>query len=117
MRIFSAALPLALVACGQGEQEAARVAEERAAEAAPKFFCAHGPGEMIAACTAERTRTNKGWTMTIRHSDGHFRRLLVSTDGARVTAADGAETATMIATGRQMEITVGGDRYRLPTLR
>ena len=78
MRISSVAPLLLLAACGQPERERARAEEARAAQDAPKFFCATGVGELRAECTAERTRTDRGWTLTLRHPDGHFRRLLVS---------------------------------------
>ena len=117
MRISDFLPLLALAACGQPQQEQARAEEARAIESAPKFFCASGGGELVAACTAERARTDKGWVTTIRHPDGHFRRLLVSDDGRTVTAADGAEPASATPAGDQIEITVGEDRYRLPTTR
>ena len=117
MRTSSAALLLALAACAEGEQEQARAAEQRAVEVAPKFFCAQGDAELVAQCTAERTRTAEGWAITVRHPDGHFRRLLVSGDGAQVTAADGADPVTATRTGDQMDIVIGDDRYRLPTTR
>lgn len=53
--------------------------------------------------------------LTVRHPDGAFHRLLVTKDGRGVIAADGAETAvvTIIANG-EIEVALGGDRYRLP---
>jgi hypothetical protein len=115
MRISSVLLLLTLAACGRSEQEAAQIAEQRAVEAAPKFLCAQGGGALVAACTAERTRTDKGWTLTLRHPDGHFRRLLVSEDGRAVSAADGAERAIVTAGPDGTEVAIGDDRYRLPT--
>ena len=106
---------LALVGCGQPEQDQARAAEQRAVEAAPKFFCSQDGGELVAACTAERTRTARGWTLTLRHPDGHFRRLNVGEDGRTVTATDGAEPATATTGPNGVEVTIAGDRYRLPS--
>ncbi|MDB5695625.1 MAG: hypothetical protein JWN21_1168 [Sphingomonas bacterium] len=117
MRTSSAALLLALAACAESQQEESRAAEQRAVEAAPKFFCAQGEAELLAECTAERARTAQGRVTTIRHPDGHFRRLLVSDDGTQVTAADGADPVSATRTGDQIEIVVGNDRYRLPTTR
>ena len=115
MRISSLALLIPLAACGQGKQEAARAAEQRQVEAAPKFFCAQGEAELAAQCTIDREQTAAGLVLTLRHPDGHFRRLLVTGDGRGVVAADGAEPATVTPTGAdQIDVAIGGDRYRLP---
>ncbi|HEU0044701.1 hypothetical protein [Sphingomonas sp.] len=115
MRISSLLLLLPLAACGQPEQEQARAAEQRAVAEAPKFPCAHGGGDLVAECTAERTRTAQGWILTLRHPDGHFRRLAVSADGQSVASADGAQPATVERGANGIEVTIAGDHYRLPT--
>ena len=112
MRISSAILALALASCGQPEQEEAVQVEQRQVEAAPKFPCAQAGGELVAACTLEREATAEGATLTLRHPDGHFRRFRVSAAG--LAAADGAEPARVLATGDQLDVRVGEDRYRLP---
>ena len=117
MRTSNFAPLLLLAACGQPEQDRARAEEARALQDAPKFFCATGEGDLRAECTAERTRSDRGWTLTLRHPDGHFRRLLVSEDGQTVTVADGAQPAVVTRTGEQFEVRVGDDRYRLPVTR
>ena len=67
------------------------------------------------SCAIERLQGPDGLVLTIRHPDGGFRRLKVTKDGRGVVAADGSETATVsIAGDRQIEVAVGGDRYRLP---
>lgn len=115
MRTSSLAVLLALAACGQGKQEAARAAEQRAVEAAPKFFCAQGQAELAARCTMDREQTAKGVVLTLRHPDGHFRRLLAPEDGRGLVAADGAQAATVTPTGaNQIDVAIGVDRYRLP---
>jgi hypothetical protein len=115
MRTSSLALLLPLAACGQGKQEAARAAEQRKVEAAPTFFCAQGQAELVAQCTVDREQTAAGLVLTLRHPDGHFRRLLVMKDGRGVIAADGAEPATVTPTDAdQIDVTIGDDRYRLP---
>ena len=53
--------------------------------------------------------------LTIRHPDGGFRRLRITADGRGVIAADGAEPARVSVIGpADIEVAVGGDRYRLP---
>ena len=53
--------------------------------------------------------------ITIRAPSGSFRRLLVTTDGRGVVAADGADPAlvTPIAADR-IQVAIAGDRYLLP---
>jgi len=54
--------------------------------------------------------------LTLRHANGGFRRLLVTKDGRGVIAADGAEPAKVTIVGKdEIEVTLGRDRYRLPT--
>ena len=66
-------------------------------------------------CTVERSQIADGTVLTLRHADGHFRRLLVMKDGRGVTAADGAEEAVIrMAGNRQIEVRLGSDAYRLP---
>lgn len=105
---------LALAACGP-EQETTRAAEQHRTEAAPKFFCAQGRAELVAQCTVDREQTAEGMVLTLRHPDGHFRRLLVTGDGRGLIAADSAQRATVTPTGTdQIEVAIGIDRYRLP---
>lgn len=65
-------------------------------------------------CVVERTTGPEGLSLTIRHPDGGFRRLLVTTDGRGVVAADGAEPATVAIEGKGILVTIGDDAYRLP---
>ncbi|WP_419809631.1 hypothetical protein [Sphingomonas sp.] len=93
------------------------MANERAAEAAlPRFPCASGTAALAPVCTAERIRTAQGWVITVRHPDGHFRRLLVKDDNS-VTAADGAQPAVVRQDGTEIEVAIANDRYRLPAAR
>ena len=115
MRISSLLLLMPLAACGQGKQEAARAQEQREVAAAPHFPCAKGDAPLRPDCTAERTQTKQGWVITIRHPDGHFRRLRVTDDGRGVVAADGAEAAKVTPAGADgVDIAIADDRYRLP---
>jgi len=51
----------------------------------------------------------------VHKPDGGFRRLLVVKGGRGVVAADGAEPAKVtIVADHQIEVAIGGDRFRLP---
>lgn len=66
-------------------------------------------------CLVEQDQGPDGVVLTLRHPDGRFRRLLVARDGRGVIAADGAEQAVVTVTGeKQIDVALGGDRYRLP---
>ncbi len=70
-------------------------------------------------CTVERSIGEQGLILTIHHPDASFRRLLVTTDGRGVIAADGAEQAKVriadtIGEGGEIEVTLAGNRYILP---
>jgi hypothetical protein len=86
------------------------------ASAEGKIECAPpGAKDFAFICGIDRTETQDGLYLTLRHPDGGFRRLLVTHDGRGVVAADGAEQAkvTTIAADR-IEVALGGARYRLP---
>lgn len=51
----------------------------------------------------------------IWHPDGGFRRFNLLPGGAGVASTDGAEQVIQGLMGGQLEVTVGEDRYRLPT--
>lgn len=114
-------LLLALVACGQANtdtQVLAQVGASQSAEAADngRVQCAPAGGAAFARnCEIERTETERGMVLTIRHPDGGFRRLLVTSDGRGVVAADGAEPAVVTLLGKdEIEVALGDDHYRLP---
>lgn len=109
-------LLLALAACGREEagtpEGEAAIAQ---AEAAPRIACARGSAQLAPDCTVERAQGEDGLTLTLRHPDGAFRRLLVTTDGRGVVAADGAEPARVTVTGaNEIDVAVADERYRLP---
>jgi hypothetical protein len=89
---------------------------ERKADDDGRVECAvEGAGSFERACTIERVRTPEGTTLVLRHPGGGFRRLLVTTDGRGVVAADGAEPATVsVLSDDRIEVVLGEDRYRLP---
>lgn len=113
MRIL--ALLLLLASCGQGGGDAAGEAPAAAA-GADRIDCALGGAEVFERhCALNYREDEAGLTVTIRHPDGGFRRLLLPRDGSGARAADGAEPArvTLIDGGR-VEVAIAGDRYRLP---
>jgi hypothetical protein len=110
MRIFSVALVLTLVACGSKPAVENKVEQAKADD---RIECAiGGVTDFSNDCAIER---GDGAALTLRHKDGGFRRLMLEADGT-IDTADGAETMTVQPLGdRRTEITVGADRYRLPS--
>lgn len=105
MKRLVALLPL-LSACGA--PPAARPVDlvECAVEGAAAF-------ERV--CNVERTAGADGVVLTIRSPSGGFRRLVTTTDGRGVKAADGAEPARVrLVSPDLIEVSIGADRYRLP---
>jgi hypothetical protein len=117
MRILPVFL-LLLAACGDPDgatERALAAAEEKAAEDGRIECAAEGAGAFERVCTMERVQGPEGTTLTIRHPSGGFRRLLVTTDGRGVVAADGADPAIVsVVSGDLIEVSLAGDRYRLP---
>ncbi|BAV63986.1 hypothetical protein SCLO_1009460 [Sphingobium cloacae] len=113
MRIFdgwigAGLLCLALSACGKPASEGGPAA----AGDGDRIECAIGAKAGWARdCVAER----QGDTLMLRHADGGFRRFTIVKDGRGLVPADGSEQAQVdIAGDRQIELTVGDNRYRLP---
>ncbi|MCW4460333.1 hypothetical protein OK349_01320 [Sphingomonas sp. BT-65] len=112
---------LSLAACGtQVETDAERAARAKAelarAEAEGRIPCAvGGAAEFTTNCTIDRARTQDGLILTVRHPDGGFHRLRVTTDGRGVVAADGARQATVSVIDKDaIEVAIEDARYRLP---
>ena len=113
---------LALCACHRQPASDATLADvQRKATASvahaqgDRIACATGTGALTESCTFSRERTPAGLVVTIQRADGGFRRLLVTRDGRGVVAADGAQPARVRVVGAdQIEVMLGGDRYRLP---
>ncbi|MFL6863623.1 MAG: hypothetical protein ACJ8DZ_11535 [Allosphingosinicella sp.] len=119
---------LALAACGDRKPEQRRpgpAPEAAPAASAPgneaaavddRIACATGgAGRLERVCTLDRGDSPRGQVLTLYSPDGSFRRLLIATDGHGVVAADGSEGASVKLIGPgEIEVTVGGDRYRLP---
>jgi hypothetical protein len=107
--------------CGPAKtdtQVLAQVEANQASEAVDdgRVQCAPAGAEAFArVCEIERAETDRGVVLTVRHPDGGFRRLLVTTDGRGVIAADGAQPAEVTLVGTdEIEVALGDDHYRLP---
>jgi len=100
---------LSLTACGASDKAGPAGADGR-------IPCATGgKAELAPDCTIERERTADGLVLTVRHPDGGFHRLRVTTDGRGVIAADGAQQAAVSVVGDgAIDVTIGDARYRLP---
>lgn len=102
----------------QTKAEAVAIArgEEARALAEGRIPCALGKGTAFdLTCTIDRNQTQDGLILTIRHPDGGFHRLRVTTDGRGVIAADGASQATVSIIDKDaIEVHIDDARYRLP---
>lgn len=112
---------LTLAACKDKVETKAEVAaikrgEEARAAAEGRIPCAiGGKGDFTLVCTIERQQTQDGLILTIRHPDGGFHRLRVTTDGRGVIAADGAIAAAVSVIDKDaIEVALEDARYRLP---
>ena len=107
------ALPLLLLLAGCGDADADRRAALAGAE---RIECATDGAESFEpVCHVERLAGAEGLTLTMRSPNGGFRRLLVTSDGRGVVAADGADPAIVsVIAGNRIEVAIAGDRYRLP---
>lgn len=120
-RIFSAGLLLlAVAACGRAadggaEQDVPGAPEPKAETDDGRIACAvNGATEFTTSCLVERDTLDEELMLTIRHSDGGFRRFKV-VKGVGVVVADGAVPAVVTPVGpRLIEVNVAGDKYRLP---
>lgn len=114
-------VPLLLAGCGAAKTDPHRLAEveagqRRAADEQGRIVCARaGSPDFARVCTLDRLSGPNGLVLTLTHPDGGFHRLLVTRDGRGVIAADGAEPAALrVISPGEIEVSLGGDRYRLP---
>jgi hypothetical protein len=117
-------LPLAfLLAAGCGRGDAPGESTNGAAAPAPgepdnRIECrVDSAAQFERTCSLESSQSPRGRVLTLRKADGGFRRLLQTSDGRGVVAADGAARAhvTLLQDGR-IEVEIGGDRFRLPAV-
>jgi len=108
-------LPAALLLAACSVEPAPKAGEEASGDGEGRIECAVAGSDMARDCTVERMQSPEGLVLMLRHRDGGFRRLLVTSDGRGVVPADGAEPAvvTVIADNR-IEVAIAGERYRLP---
>ncbi len=112
LRTFSWLLPVALLAgCSdRAGSDSATVAGEG------RIDCALGGAEQFdRACTLDRMNSADGVVLVVGREGAGFRRLLITTDGRGVIAADGVDAANVsIVSDGFIEVAIGGDRFRLP---
>lgn len=113
--------PVALGGCGETKSDPAAIAKVEAtqrvdADEDGRIVCArNGSSDFARVCTLDRATSPAGLILVVRHPDGAFHRLQVTTDGRGIIAADGAERAIVsVIDADQIEVALGGDRYRLP---
>jgi hypothetical protein len=101
-----------LAACSGEEQETSATA---AVPPADRVECAlEGSTQFTAVCAIERGPSNRN-SLTLRHPDGGFRKLMITSDGRGVVAGDGAAPAAVqVIADKRIEVAIDGDRYRLP---
>lgn len=99
----------ALAACGQS-------GSSRSETGGVRLDCAlAGEAGFKRICTLDRVASNNGLELVVHNPDGGFHRLLVTSDGRGVIAADGADPASVTIIGKgAIEVAIGGDRYHLP---
>jgi len=103
--------PLLLAACNSSSHQT----PESAADSGQIDCAPQGAAEFKRVCTLDRVEGADGLELVVHNPDGGFHRLLVTKDGRGVVAADGAENAKVTIVGAgQIEVAIGGDRYRLP---
>jgi hypothetical protein len=110
MRIFSVAVTLVFASCGSQSTPQNSLDQ---AETHDRIECAVGKStDFTRSCAMEH---RDGTALTLRHADGGFRRLTLEADGT-IDTADGADAISVqtLSDGRS-EVTVDGDRYRLPS--
>ncbi|WP_448657840.1 hypothetical protein ACPVPU_10225 [Sphingomonas sp. CJ99] len=124
MRTFSALAVLAALTACQGAEtppDGTAIANVEAQQADGavedgRILCATpGSDAFLRQCTLDRTEDDEGVVLTARLPDGGFHRLRITQDGRGVVAADGAEAAKVaIVADGEIEVAIGGARYRLP---
>jgi len=111
-----ALLPLAACSGEPEDQTANSAAAPAPGQTDRRIECRSSEAEPFArTCSVESFDSGDTRLLTVRKPDGGFRRLRVGNDGRGLVAADGAEQATTadLPDGR-IEVSIGGDRFRLP---
>ena len=115
-RLTAALLLLALAGCQRADHDNRAVPETKtAAEAPPEDRVPCTMAGQAQQCVVDTAAGEGGTVVTVHHPDGGFRRLLITSDGRGGVAADGAQPAAVKIAGQgEIEVTIAGDRYRLP---
>ena len=103
---------MALSACG-GAQDKGSLPDAPTTSIACKVA---GADDFTNDCALEWLATDAGKDrlFLIHHADGGFRRFIISADGARINAADGAEPLSLEGpTDGKVALSIGTDAYRL----
>jgi hypothetical protein len=114
------ALSMALAACADKVDNAALAEAEAKAQRESvengRVSCAmNGAALFDNKCTLDRMSSGDGPVLIVGRADVGYRRLLITSDGRGVVAADGADAATVTVVDKDMiEVAIGGDRFRLP---
>lgn len=116
---LGAAALLLLAACGGSDKGDPVNTDARGSNAAAEsggIECALEGAKLFERnCTAQEMTGAHGTVLVVGKPSVGYRRLLITTDGRGVVAADGAEPAKVsIVDNGLIEVAVGGDRYRLP---
>lgn len=115
---LTAAALLLLAACGgpdKGEPADTDARGSNVAAESDSIECALEGAKLFERnCTAQEMPGTHGTVLVVGKPSVGYRRLLITTDGRGVAAADGAEPAKVsIVDNGLIEVAVGGDRYRL----
>lgn len=73
-----------------------------------------GAHDFARDCRIQRRVEEGVLVLVVHHPDGGFRRFEVLSDGQALATADGADDAEIIVGERQIDVSVGTDRYRFP---
>lgn len=98
-------------------QKAASVAQKTAAGDDLIACALGGMKQFDASCEVQRSKSEDGLELTVRHPDGVFRRFVVLQNGQGLATADGAHEAQTRYADGHVEVAIENDRYRFPTSR
>ena len=112
LRISSVLLLAALAACSG--KSSSKAGEQSGAISLAVPCALDGAKTFITTCDVERSSVDGKSTLTIRHPDGGFRRLVELDGGKSYAAADGADDVAIEASGKEIEVTLGEDHYLFP---
>jgi hypothetical protein len=115
LRIFKGLflmVPVALLtACGGSSDSGTTAAANEG-----RVDCAMGGAATFdRTCTLDRMTSADGTVLVVGRADAGYRRLLLTTDGRGLVAADGVDAASVTIVGNGLiEVAIGGDKFRLP---